>query len=178
MTAEREFVAITLVIGVPYALAVVVQDHLVPWVAHTSSGMLACAALGTLASLLAILCVIARRSIVRERRRAAELAGALGGCEQELRRLTAHLREDVDRPLRQIATTARWLERNPGLAARPADRRHLALLSSRAERIGTALDGLVPARARARRVGPRRCPEDGSPPPSTDRASARLLRTR
>jgi len=160
-----EFLGPIVLIGVPYALAAVVQDGLVPWIAERGGLELAALAACGLATALAAVWMRARRALAREVDRAASLAFALAGAEQELRTITRALDRDLHGPVRRLATVATWLGRDArGLLDAPA-RRHLDVLTARAARVRDVVESLIGARPlapslarpiRARPATPRR----------------------
>jgi len=138
-----EFLGPLLLIGLPYGLAVLVQDALVPWVARTSEVDLGIVAFGGLSLGLVGIVLRVRRSLARAVHRADDLARSLATAERDLLTTMRTLDRDVRGPVRQLATVSTWLRREePGTLDETA-RRHLDVLDARAARVRDVVESLI-----------------------------------
>ena len=108
----REFAAIVVVFGIPYGLAVLVQDVVVPAVGHESLPLLAGFGLATVGVVLGALGTSTSRSARRQNRREDDLAYDLAAVQADLQRLQGVISGDLSGGVRRLVTITRWLARD------------------------------------------------------------------
>ncbi len=140
---RRDLVLVVLMVGVPYALAILVQDTVIPWVDTAGTSDLLCVALGVLVVILGVLWLRVRRRSVIEAKRMDDVERALVGTLRDLRSIERALAREVCVPVRHLATTAKWLLRSSPIALDHVTRSQLESLTARAELVNQVLERIV-----------------------------------
>ena len=152
----RDFAAPLLVIGLPYSLAVLVQDVVVP--AMTDGGTITFAAIGLsgMTLVLTLLWWQRRRHPARNAGRADALIRTIGAASSARAGVRRHVPRELSARIRHLITAMTWLERTPTSHLDDDTRRRIEQVRARAERLTTLLRStvdlpdLVPAPASVR----------------------------
>ena len=141
LLCSPDLLAPVLFIGVPYLLAVVVQDFLVPWVASASLA----------ATFVPLACATAfmvwrwhrtRKALATEAARAAALEQLLATIQENLDTTTEALHVDVRTLASRLATAAAWLARTPSDTLDDGVRARLEQFSARANAVRESVERL------------------------------------